>query len=245
MSIALETFPETGREPGIDVPFYSTDQLGGVEMACAAMILGSLEGPSKHHADSQFLQAFTGIRPGSSPATTSARMLLSMHQRSLDVDVVGNLDLAGFAEHGYSALPEVFVDGFWRRFRLGGLATEQASAGLLVDTLRSQDRYEKAPVTVDNIKNAVSQGWVVRLTFNGEAVQGREGYSPRSLIVTDVKDDVVVAHNPGGNGTDAAAHQELEPYDLQEILSDPTFVMQAVGSASRIRRGVEGVILPK
>ncbi|HSH55289.1 MAG TPA: C39 family peptidase [Candidatus Limnocylindrales bacterium] len=134
----------------------------------------------------------TGYLPGK--GTWSMAGLMWFKDHGYDVVHIGTFDYEAFAERGDQYLLEALGEevGKWK-LQYMDLKLEQARA---VRFLQSKIWINRE-ATIDDIKNYLQEGYLVKCLVNLNALNNKPGYLGHAVIVKGYTDTDIILHDPG------------------------------------------------
>lgn len=159
--------------------------------ACTAMILKEY----LPQADFSWreIEQLTGYKEGLS--TWGTQHLLSLNDLGIETAWIENVDLDRFSLAPFEYMRTLFSDETAYRFQV-------EHSDLPLEARRAQEyldrglRFEEREATIDDIKQFLQDGWLVRLEVNGKPLADQSGYGAHSVLVSGYDEETVILQNP-------------------------------------------------
>jgi len=175
----------------MNIPFHpNTGDGTHCFQAVLKMTLGAFE-PDTEYSYDQLDQISQKVE-GKWTWPTAAMVWLM--ERGYEVKLIEEFDYKQFAERGMDYLIAKCGQE---------VAEAQADNSLIEEERKTAAAFvERAPVdyrvpSLDDLKQLVSDGWVVICNINAALLQHQPGYTGHFVVITEVNDKEVVLHDPG------------------------------------------------
>lgn len=149
--------------------------------------------PEKNYSF-RYLDRVTGHRKGKGTWVSAAALFLS--EKNMEVRIIGNFDYKKFAKHGTQYLESYWTDEVYQFQRVySDFERERKLAKKLVKNRKVilEIRY----ATLRDIKTLYKNGYILFVPINPWVLERRKGYSSHMVVVTEIKKDTIVFHDPG------------------------------------------------
>jgi len=176
----------------MDVQFYPNDQTNlHCVQATFRMILSKLL-PDRQFSMEDLIK-ISAVVDGK--ATWPSRMLVELDNLGLDVVMVEGFNAQRFINEGADYLRDEFgaETAAWQIEHSNIEKERRDYEELLVSDVKVENRIPK----MDDIKNYLDNGYMVKATVNSKKLAGKDGYTGHSVLVLAIDGDEVTLHNPG------------------------------------------------
>jgi hypothetical protein len=178
----------------LQVPFVENPNTRCVP-ACVAMVLAYFM-PERIFSMPD-VEKLCGFRPGPQNGTWPMEHWLRLTEMGFEVRVIEEFDLAKFAEDPRAYLASIIKDPEALAFQTRGEGLDK-EAGRARDFLARGLPHENRQGTVEDIKQFLDDGWLVRLEVDACTLANQPGYEGHSVLAIGYNDDDIILHNPDG-----------------------------------------------
>lgn len=177
----------------LKIPFYKNtrDSLHCFQ-ACLKSVL-KFYFPKKDYSF-KYLDRITAHKKGKGTWVSAA--LLFLAKKDFDIVNIEIFDYKKFARIGEEYLKRFWTDEvFQTQKRLSDFKNERKLAKILVKDKRI--RLEKRPATFKDIRLFFKKECILLCTINPYILESKKGYYSHLVVVTDLKKDTIIFHDPG------------------------------------------------
>jgi hypothetical protein len=141
--------------------------------------------------------------------------LLWFHNHGYEVKHITKFDMEAFIQRGEEYILEISGPevGRWE-IEHSNIPLEQKRSKELLET----DIYINREPTINDIKDFLKQGFLVKVLVNSRRLNGQEGYFGHAVVVVGFDDENIIFHNPG---PPAAEKQKASYKDFEIAWADP------------------------
>lgn len=177
----------------LKIPFYKNTKDGlHCFQACLKSVL-KFYFPKENYSF-KYLDKVTFHKKGKGTWVSSALIFLA--KKGFDVINIEIFDYRKFAKLGEKYLETLWTDEvFQEQKRFSNFKNEQKLAKSLV--LNKKIQLETRPATFKDIKLLFEEGYILLCTINPYILKGKKGYYSHLVLITDIKKDFIVFHDPG------------------------------------------------
>jgi len=177
----------------LKIPFYKNTKDGlHCFQACLKSIL-KFYFPKENYSF-KYLDKVTAHKKGKGTWVSAALIFLA--KKGFDIINIEIFDYKKFAKLGEKYLENLWTDEvFQEQKRFSNFKNEQKLAKKLVS--KKKIELKTRPATLQDIKLFFKKKYILLCTINPQVLKKQKGYYSHLVLITDIKKDFIVFHDPG------------------------------------------------
>lgn len=173
------------------VPFFGNTKDGIHCYQASIKMLAKYFWPERNYSWKE-LEKITGMEPGL--WTWSVMGIKWLYDQGLDVIFIDPFNYGKFIEEGGDYLINQFGEEVGEaQIKNSNIDKERVTAKKLLGKLP----IEKRIPTIQDVKQYLDEGYLLRVNVNSKALKGKKGYTGHSIIVIGYDENNIFVHDPG------------------------------------------------